>query len=356
MAEMRRDLTGVFASAKTLSVMLTYACTAACKNCGTSSSPKDKNKLNLGAALSGIEQAKTLNFSNVVFTGGESTLRWKDLLVALRHAREFELPTRLVTNAHWATSPARASILIDELRQAGLDEINFSTGDQHVRFVPLERVIFAAVAAIKRKMAVHIMIELTEERAISKDDVLNHAHIQQLSEDERGLLMTTESPWMPLDPDDIESYPEGIAIDGSNVSKSLGCDSVLQTYVLQADGRIGSCCGLGMRHVPELSVGITEGDSFLSEAIQAAEEDFLKIWLRYKGPEKILAWVAKYDPEISWEGKYGHCCQACMRIYQDPRVHEVIHNHYHEIVSEVVQLAWLNEHYIPKNLLTDINC
>jgi len=42
-----------------------------------------------------------------------------------------------------------------------------------------------------------------------------------------------------------------------------------------------------------------------------------------------------------------------MRVYQDPRVHKVIQEHYHEIVPEVIQLAWLNEHYIPDKLLAD---
>jgi organic radical activating enzyme len=340
----------VFANSKTLSVMLTYACTASCTNCGTSSHPLDKNRLDLGAALSGIDQAKALNFSNVVFTGGEPTLRWPDLLVAIRHANDLGLPTRLVTNAHWATSATRASALIEELVQSGLDEINFSTGDQHVRFVPIDRIAFATVAAIRSKMAVHVMIELTAERKISRNDVLGHPLILELPEDERRYIVATESPWMPLDPYDVESYPEGIAINSANLAKSLGCDSVLQTYVLQADGRIGSCCGLGMRHVPELSVGVAEGTSFLSDAITAAEEDFLKIWLRYKGAEKILAWAAQHDPEIVWENKYAHCCQACMRIYRDPRIQKVIREHYEEIVPEVIQLAWLNDHYIPDKL------
>jgi organic radical activating enzyme len=342
----------IFAKSKTLALMLTYACPAECRNCGTSSSPVDKNRLNLQAALSGIEQAKALDFSNVVFTGGESTLRWQDLLEGIRHANRRDLPTRLVTNAHWATSVARASDLVGELIDCGLDEINFSTGDEHVRFIPLERVVFATMAAVKHGLQVHVMVEMTGERKISKNDIFMHPLIEQLADNERGRITATESPWMPLDPQQIEKYPEGVATDGSNVVRSTGCDSVLQTYVLQADGRIGSCCGLGMRHVAELNVGVAKGSTFLADAVREAEEDFLKIWLRNRGPEKILAWAATFDPEIGWEGKYGHCCQACMRVYQDPRVHKVIKEHYHEVMGEVLQLAWLNEQFIPEKLFS----
>lgn len=339
-----------FCKSKTLAIMLTYACPASCKNCGTFSSPADKSRLDFDAALRCIEQAKVLDFSNVVFTGGESTLRWQQLLVAIRHANNYGFPTRLVTNAHWATSVGKATQLIEELIQHGLDEINFSTGDEHVRFIPLERVVFATSEAVKQGLAVHIMVEMTNKRRISKSDFLNHELIQALPDREKRRISITESPWMPLDPDEVETSPDGIATDASNLLRSTGCNSILNTYMLQADGRIASCCGLGMRRVPELSVGFAKGPSFLADAVRNAEEDFLKVWLRYKRPEKILAWAAEHDPEIAREGRYGHCCQACMRVYQDPRVHKVIGEHYHEVMLEVLQLAWLNEQFIPEKL------
>src|SRR5262249_35489158 len=99
---------------KTLSVMLTYACPAECSHCGTVSNPRDRHHLPLDLVLNGIDQAKRLDFENVVFTGGESTLRWDDLLIAIRHAKDISLPTRLVTNAHWAETQAVAAEKMDE--------------------------------------------------------------------------------------------------------------------------------------------------------------------------------------------------------------------------------------------------
>ncbi|WP_341872325.1 radical SAM protein [Beijerinckia indica] len=335
--------------------MLTYACTASCNNCGTLSTPSDKNILSLDIALNAIEQANALGFANVVFTGGESTLRWNDLLSAIQKATELQMPTRLVTNAHWATSVDRATALLSELANVGLDEINFSTGDQHIRFVPLQRVVFATLSAVKNNMPVHTMIELTAERSISVNDYLQHPLVQELSDREKRLITATESPWMPLDSNQVACYPSNYVRNQDNVLKSTGCDSVLQTYVVQADGRVGSCCGLGMRKVPELSVGMAEGNAFLETAIERAEDDFLKLWLRFQGPEKILAWAAQFDPTILWENKYAHCCQACMRIYDDSRVQQVIKEHYTEIVPEVIKLAWLNEYYLPGKLFQDID-
>ncbi len=158
----------IYKGARTLSVMLTYACPAACKDCGTVSSPNDKNHVDLPTIISAIDQAAELKFANVVFTGGEATVRWDDLLTSIRHARQKSLKTRLVTNAHWATSDEEALRRVRLLIDSGLDEINYSTGDEHVRFIPLDNVARAIVAGLTQAMTVTVMIELRSERSITR--------------------------------------------------------------------------------------------------------------------------------------------------------------------------------------------
>ncbi|SET01340.1 radical SAM protein [Stigmatella erecta] len=342
---------GLFQGRKTLSIMPTFTCPAACKDCGTLSSPKDRTRLALSTILDAIHQAKELGFYNVVFTGGEATLRWDDLLAAIREADSLGFPTRIVTNAHWAHSREAAHEKIARLMDAGLSEINYSTGDEHVRFIPLERVVHATVAAAERHLPTHIMVELRAERRVTRELLLGQPAIAALAPELRECLRVIESPWMPLSPGETQRYPDHVAVTAANLPSRTGCDSVLQTYTLQSDGRIGSCCGLGLRVIPELNVATAqEGSAFLREAIEAAENDFLKLWIRYKGPEKILAWAAERDPSIQWEGRFGHHCQACQMLYRDPRIARVIREHYKEIVAEVVQSAWLDERYAPSRL------
>lgn len=341
---------GLFRGPKTLSVMPTYTCPAECNDCGTLSSPRDRTNISLDAIISGITQAKELGFYNVVFTGGEATLRWKDLLAGIAYANSLDLPTRLVTNAHWARSMERTHERIGELLNAGLNEINYSTGDQHVRFIPIDRVINGTIAALERGLRLCIMIELRAERKVTKTDILNHPRVTALPLAQRKLLQVAESPWMPLNPLTVEQYPPGVAINKDNISACTGCDSVLQTYVLEADGRIGACCGLGMRIIPELNVGVSKGETFLKKAIEDSESDFLKIWIHFMGPEKILAWAAEKDSSIAWENMYAHRCQACLRLYKDPLISEVIREHYTEMIAEVLQSAWLEQEFIPERL------
>lgn len=153
---------------------------------------------------------------------------------------------------------------------------------------------------------------------------------------------------MPLDPLEIETYPAGVAADRLSFKAQMACHNVLQTYTVQADGKVGACCGIGMRKIPELNVATIDMPDFLRTAIEEAENDFLKIWIHYKGPDQILAWAASKDPSIKWEGLYAHRCQACARVYNDDAVAAVIREHYQELVADVLQSAWMDEEYVPQ--------
>lgn len=338
---------GIFRGPKTLSIMPTYTCPAACANCASMSGPTVKESLPLGTILSAIDQAKTLGFHNVVFTGGEATLRWKDLLSAIRYAADLKFPTRVVTNAHWATSAYTADSKLGDLLDAGLSEINYSTGDEHARFIPVDRVVEACLAAVRREFKAWVMVELREGRTVTAASVIGHPLMSALSKAQRELIEVSESPWMPLDPTVLERYPPGVAANRLTLKSHIACHNVLQTYTVQADGLVGACCGIGMRKIPELNVATVDDPDFLLHAVEEAESDFLKLWIHYKGPEQILAWAAAINPSIRWEGMYAHRCQACARLYRDETIRQVIREHYDEMIAQVLQTAWIDEHYGP---------
>ncbi|MGP9022635.1 radical SAM protein [Streptomyces sp. BR1] len=328
--------------------MPTFTCPAACSDCGTLSSPQERTRLESDHIISAIDEAKDLGFYNVVFTGGEATLRWKDLLRGISHARDLGFPVRLVTNAHWArdldTARKKLGLLID----AGLSEINYSTGDEHVKFVPIDRVAHAIVAACERAFRVHVMVELKSDNSVTRDAVLKHPLVAALDPEQLEFLSVEFSPWMPMSHSSTHRYPAGAAVDRRNIGRRPGCDSILQTYTVQADGRIGACCGLGMRTIPELSVSNVDQPNFLRRAITESEEDLLKLWIHYEGPERIVAWAARHNPEITWEGRYAHHCQFCHRLYHDDAVRQVILDHWEEAIAEVLRSAWLDEIHVPQ--------
>ncbi len=62
----------------------------------------------------------------------------------------------------------------------------------------------------------------------------------------------------------------------------------------------------------------------------------MKIWIAVEGPDKILAWAASKDPLIKWENRFAHHCHACLMLFRDQRVRDVIRNHYQEKVPEIL--------------------
>jgi hypothetical protein len=329
--------------------MPTFKCNAACKHCGTCSTPKDNTFLDVEQMLRSIGQAVDCGYKVVVFTGGEATLAEEHLLRGIEYAASRGVCTRLVTNGWWANDEESADAMIAKLIGAGLVEINFSTGDQHARFVPVENVLRACRAAARIPMVTNIItVELVEDRLVRESTIRQHPMFKAILADyPKSGVKLKQSPWMPLSPQRFSKYPDGVATTSKTLPLRTGCTSCLGTTTILSNGQIGACCGIGMRLIPELQVGNIASTS-IAEADAIMNNDFLKKWIRVEGPEKILAWAATHDPEIKWEGMYAHHCQACVRLYRDPRVRKVILEHHQEKMADVVMGEWLLYHYQPK--------
>jgi Radical SAM superfamily len=342
---------GIFRGPRTLSIMPTFRCVSNCASCGTLSNPYDKTNLPLQTIITCIHEAKRLNFANIVFTGGEPTLCWSRLLQAIKEAKKQGLITRLVTNAYWATTPNLATRKLQTLKNGGLDEINFSTGDEHAKFVPIPNLTNAVIASIVNGFKPAVMIEDRGGRIITKEKILSHPEIKRFVSTDKSCLAVSESPWMPLDPFEVVDYGSSVVANQDNLDSFTGCDPILQSLTILSDGNISTCCGFGTRLIPELIVSNMDEPHFLATAIENTENDFMKLWLHYEGPVKILAWAAKKNPTIRWENMYAHHCQACLRIYKDSTVKQTIKENYQEKLGEIISSAWMEEVFIPKTFM-----
>ncbi len=235
-----------------------------------------KTWLSFEKMMAAIDEAFKLQYKAIVFTGGEATLAGPNLLKGITRASSYGLAVRLVTNAHWAVNERISDKRLSEFASAGLTEINFSTGDQHSRFVSISNIIRATKSSVKYGIPVSIMVETIKGSSVTKDFIESLPDFIELRlMYPNSFIKLFESPWMPLSPEERNEYPDGMAINQLNLPRVRGCDSILKTTTIQADGRIGACCGLGMRQIPELQLGHID-DISIAEAERISSRDFFK--------------------------------------------------------------------------------
>jgi hypothetical protein len=330
----------VIVSPTSATILASYNCSAACQHCCFDSHPGIQTRLSLREILRFIDEASILKtLKLVVFSGGECFLLGNDLDIAIKYATDKGLATRCVTNGYWAISEDRALRRLQEVKNAGLKEINFSTGDFHQKFVPQQNIINGVLASTKLDMMTVVMVELQKERQVIGNSLANDPKISQLlsslSKDGKLLLQIIESHWMPMSLEEEVKQNQEMYASKYNIHKKQGCRDILNNIVATPTGKLGVCCGLSRDLIPELNLDITEGKS-ISDIYKEAATDFMKIWLFVEGPEKILAWAGIKDPEIRWENKYAHHCHACLALYKDDKVRKVLRKYYYEKVEEVL--------------------
>lgn len=135
----------------TLCLITTHKCTSACPNCGFFCSPKQNNSMTIDSMLHYIDKSKTMfpSIYCLVLTGGEiSCYKNEDIAKVITFAKSKGIiNTRIVSNAAWAKNLEAAKKYLLPLIQAGLTELNISTGDEHSMFVPINNVLNAIKAA-----------------------------------------------------------------------------------------------------------------------------------------------------------------------------------------------------------------
>lgn len=330
------NLNGRFPCA--LTVLPTYQCTAACKNCCFACNPSVEGRIPQDRLLHYIREAKKApSLRLIVFSGGECFLLGEDLDEAIGVASDSNIITRCVTNGYWAETADVARSRVQALAAQGLDELNISTGDFHQRWVDIERVGYAAEAAVVEGLQTVVMVESHKGRKFNRTSLVDTPSIKRIYDDPElsRRFQIIESPWMSNKSEiGVAQTPDQL-ISRANMNASGGCTSVLSSIVISPSEYLIACCGLAHEQIPAMRLGSLRCRTF-AELIEQARVDFLKQWIMIEGPHKILQWAAEKDPSIEWEDMYAHICDACRRLHSDERVMEVIARYGEEKATDVM--------------------
>jgi len=270
----------------------------------------------------------------VVFTGGECFLIKDDLFQAVEHAHNHGLFTRCVTNAFWGNTASVCRRTVEKLKDAGIDEINISTGLDHQKWVPAQSVIRAATTLVTSEIFTLVTVE---------KDTEDSGCLQQLSEDKniRGLLKQRRffrlicNTWVPFRQDSTDR--SGLTDRGALES---GCKQIFHNALITPSDTLSACCGLTFEHIPEMILGQLVEDADIARLYYGQFEDFLKIWIHLDGPYTIMRRLFGDEVKNDLQA-VDHICQACVILHQHPEVRKRLQERYREFVPDVMNRFFL---------------
>lgn len=156
------NLKEIIKTPSTLSLITTYKCTAKCPNCCFQCNPQRKEQMGIKEMMTYIKEAKESypQLKILVLTGGECMIYNNSIVDVINYAsKKHNLLVRIVTNGFWATSFEYSLEILQCLVDAGLNEINFSTGDEHQLFIPIENIRNGILASAKIELKPLVNIE-----------------------------------------------------------------------------------------------------------------------------------------------------------------------------------------------------
>ena len=320
-----------------IGLIVTDECTASCNNCCFNCSPKKGISMSLEDMKyyvnSGIENFKEIK--TVVLTGGEPFLLGiKQLKDIINHINKLNLRSRIVTNGFWATH-SKTKEYICELVASGLNEINFSTGDEHQKFVNIENIINACIESVKSGLTVAVNIESHEKSCFNINTLFENSLFKEFFSNQENInkIKIVSGIWSSLN-EDSNSYDYNLNNMELLKKRKKGCNSIFKSISILPSGEMTVCCGLTVTKIAHFKLGNVKTDN-MKTLYETQYNCFINLWLKMEGPYNILEYLALKEPRIK-ELHVNHSCQACNYLFNNEFVKETISKYYIEKIPEVL--------------------
>jgi hypothetical protein len=225
---------------------------------------------------------------------------------------------RVVTNGYWAKTYAAAFKRLSSLNNAGLTEINFSTGDDHLAFVPESSIKNGVKAALELKMTTVINIESNKMKEFNSFGFLQDDDLKPFlapGEDGNTLLRIVNGVWIPFT---NKTKSELVEVADSKPEKIINsikrCTNLFTSIIIDSSHNMIACCGLTCKYSKYLYLGNVSKKS-IKELYENQFNDFLKIWLFTEGPHKIMDYLTSNNSWLSYDlNNKDHMCLVCATI------------------------------------------
>lgn len=322
----------------TLSFVTTNKCSAACKNCCFGCSPQNKNRLTLSEMKNYINQSLSAysTIKLLVLTGGECFTLNDDLDDIIKYGAEKGLFVRVVTNSYWAISFKKAYKRLKKLSELGLKEVNVSTGDEHLKWVPYNNIVYTIVASLQLKLTTVVNVETSPMSSFNSKHLKEDARLVKYFEKYNGSkLMVINGVWMPFTKSTQKEINSDERSQKNDICLSNRCTSLFSAITISPFHQVNACCGLTSEYIPYLRLGNAKKYP-IKKLYEYQFNDFLKIWLFNEGPQNIMDFVSEIEPKKKINTTGWHICQICAEIFRDEEILAIIQQHYKKVYSNII--------------------
>lgn len=318
---------------KALTFIVTDRCNITCDFCAPGCGPHYKGGLSSKIMIYVFDRLSELGYVPVVvFTGGEPFLFKGNIEKTLRHISSIsETPSRIVTNAYWATSLKKAKKELKTLKEAGLTELNYSVDDFHQKYIPEANIVYGVEAAIELKIPVLLAHKTYNGSKTSKQyyERLIGRKIPDFNDlirekKEIPLLSITTGYTLPIGrgSDKINKDKWGPEKIYENNWKGP-CQEILKSIQISPDGQLSPCCGLVDRSIGVFYAGsVIDNDIF--DILEKANGSVIYNWLALAGPSGIMDFIKTQDSSLPFLDNYVQNCQLCQEIFSDRRKTDIV--------------------------------
>lgn len=326
-------------SHESLTFITTYKCTAACEDCCFECTPHLESEMLTfdfmkQAIDSAIDALPSLRL--VVFSGGECYMLKNELYKTIAYATSKGLATRTVSNGYWGKSLDKARRIARQVHEAGITEVNFSTGLDHQQWVPLASIANGVTTLTELGVTTLVTIEKDTDESNCWNQAHAHPQIRAALAAQPSRLTVICNAWMPFKQD---SKPR--AEDANSAGAGEGCKQIFSNLVITPHKVVSACCGLTFEHIPEMRLGLYERAP-LRDYVDDLASDFLKLWIHVDGPAAIARRLLGEGNTPAIDASV-HICQACAILHQDATLRVALAERYMEFMPDVIQRYMLGK-------------
>ena len=293
--------------------LFTNKCNVHCDHCSTDCGPQQNGRMSLEKIKSLMGEAAALSGGDrscFSISGGEPFLFWGDLLEMVSFGTALGATMTCVTNGYWAATYDKGLKKTRALRAAGLQLLAISTSQYHQKFIPIEKVRFAARAAIDAGLQLVIKypytrssLQPTDMAELLGSDIMEHASMEFFSvmpHVRTGFEVAFDS--MLTEP----GIPQG------------RCPAAVVT--VREDGQAYTCCIPGA-FVDPLKLGCVNNDrlALIKDRFEGGDVQQL---LFAEGPHYIAQKAKENGLGSFFPESFTGICHLCTHIFEDSRLRD----------------------------------